>query len=144
MITNIGFMKQQMNYSPDEYSAVEIYLTKDQDQNSFATSLQKKLGNKFKVLTKFEQNTSLYQSMRLEKWFVYAVLTLILIIAAFNIVGALTMLVLEKRKDISVLMALGADKNMIRKNSSERAMVVPRAAPATPIFGKPKLPKIKR
>lgn len=115
VITNIGFMKQQMNYSPDEYSAVEIYLTKDQNQNSFATSLQKKLGNKFKVLTKFEQNTSLYHSMRLEKWFVYAVLTLILIIAAFNIVGALTMLVLEKRKDISVLMALGADKNMIRK-----------------------------
>ena len=46
---------------------------------------------------------------------VYAVLTLILIIAAFNMVGALTMLVLEKRKDISVLQALGADKQLIKK-----------------------------
>ena len=53
--------------------------------------------------------------MRLEKWFIYAVLTLILIIAAFNMIGALTMLVLEKRKDISVLQALGADKSLIKK-----------------------------
>ena len=53
--------------------------------------------------------------MRLEKWVIYAVLTLILIIAAFNMVGALTMLVLEKRKDISVLQSLGADKNLIKK-----------------------------
>lgn len=114
-ITNIGFLKQQMNYPADDYSAAEIYLTKDQNQQKFAEALQKKLGSSYKVLTKFEQNTSLYHSMRLEKWFVYAVLTLILIIAAFNIVGALTMLVLEKRKDISVLMALGANKHMIRK-----------------------------
>lgn len=113
-ITNIGFLKQQMNYGPDHYSAVEIYLNKGIDPPDFAKGLQKKLGTSFNVLTKFEQNTSLYHSMRLEKWFVYAVLTLILIIAAFNIVGALTMLVLEKRKDISVLMSLGADKKMIR------------------------------
>lgn len=53
--------------------------------------------------------------MRLEKWFIFAVLTLILIIAAFNMVGALTMLVLEKRKDISVLQSMGADKSLIQK-----------------------------
>ena len=53
--------------------------------------------------------------MKLEKWAIYAVLTLILIIAAFNMIGALTMLVLEKKKDISVLQALGADKNLIKK-----------------------------
>ncbi len=53
--------------------------------------------------------------MRFEKWATYAILTLILIIAAFNMIGALTMLVLEKRKDISVLQALGADRNLIKK-----------------------------
>ena len=58
---------------------------------------------------------SLYNSMRLEKWAIFAVLTLILIIAAFNMIGALTMLVLEKQKDISVLHALGANKNFIQK-----------------------------
>lgn len=115
VITNLAFMRQQMNYQSDEYTAAEIQLQPGANAGSFAENLQKTMGNNYKVLTKFEQNTSLYQSMRLEKWFIYAVLTLILIIAAFNIIGALTMLVLEKRKDISVLMAMGADKNMIRK-----------------------------
>jgi lipoprotein-releasing system permease protein len=53
--------------------------------------------------------------MKLEKWAIYAVLTLILIIAAFNMIGALTMLVLEKQKDINVLQALGADRTLIKK-----------------------------
>ncbi len=114
-ITNIAFIKQQMNLQPDEYSAIEIQLQKGENSSDFAKRLQNKLGEKFRVLTKFEQNTSLYHSMRLEKWFIYAVLTLILIIAAFNIIGALTMLVLEKGKDISVLMSMGANKGMIRK-----------------------------
>ncbi len=114
-ITNIDFVKQQMNYAQDEFSAAEISLTDPKTDGSFTEELQKQLGEKYKVLTKFQQNASLYQSMRLEKWVIYAVLTLILIIAAFNMVGALTMLVLEKRKDISVLQSLGADKSLIRK-----------------------------
>ena len=115
VITNIDFVKQQMNYGPDEYSALEISLLNPGKSDLFAGDLQKSLGIKYKVLTKFQQNLSLYNSMRLEKWIIYAVLTLILIIAAFNMIGALTMLVLEKRKDISVLQSLGADKNLIKK-----------------------------
>jgi lipoprotein-releasing system permease protein len=114
-ITNIGFVKQQLNYGTNEYSALEVFLTDPDRSARFAGDLQQKLGDKYKVLTKFQQNASLYNSMRLEKWIIFAVLTLILIIAAFNMIGALTMLVLEKRKDISVLQSLGADKYMIRK-----------------------------
>jgi lipoprotein-releasing system permease protein len=115
VLTNLPFMKQQMNYQPDEYSALEISLFNPDKSAEFTKTLQKTLGDKYKVLTKYEQNTSLYNSMRLEKWFIFAVLTLILIIAAFNMVGALTMLVLEKRKDISVLQSMGADKSLIQK-----------------------------
>jgi lipoprotein-releasing system permease protein len=114
-ITNLDFIKQQMNFQPDEFSALEISLINPEESEKFTETLQNTLGKNYKVLTKYEQNTSLYNSMRLEKWFIYAVLTLILIIAAFNMVGALTMLVLEKRKDISVLQALGADKQLIKK-----------------------------
>ena len=114
-ISNLGFMRQQMNYQPDEYSALEIALTDPSHTEDFIQTLQSLLGNHYKVLSRYEQNMSLYNSMRLEKWFIYAVLTLILIIAAFNMVGALTMLVLEKRKDISVLQALGADEMLILK-----------------------------
>jgi lipoprotein-releasing system permease protein len=115
VLTNLPFMKQQMNYQPDEYSALEISLLNSDKTKDFTKTLQNLLGDKYKVLTKYEQNTSLYNSMRLEKWFIFAVLTLILIIAAFNMVGALTMLVLEKRKDISVLQSMGADKTLIQK-----------------------------
>jgi lipoprotein-releasing system permease protein len=58
---------------------------------------------------------NLYNTMRLEKWAIYAVLTLILIIAAFNMVSALTMLVLEKKKDISVLQSMGGSRALIQK-----------------------------
>lgn len=115
VITNLAFMKQQMNYQHDEYSALEISLSNPGQSEEFAKTLRGKLTDHFRVLTKYQQNSSLYNSMRLEKWVIYAVLTLILIIAAFNMVGALTMLVLEKRKDISVLQSLGADSALIKK-----------------------------
>ena len=115
VITNIDFIKQQMNYAGNEYSAAEIALSDPAQTDDMTIALQKMLGDNYKVQTKYEQNTSLYTSMKVEKWAIYAVLTLILIIAAFNMISALTMLVLEKRKDISVLQALGADKSLILK-----------------------------
>jgi lipoprotein-releasing system permease protein len=53
--------------------------------------------------------------MQIEKWVIYGILSLILVVAAFNMIGALTMLVLEKQKDIAVLKAMGANKNLIQK-----------------------------
>jgi lipoprotein-releasing system permease protein len=114
-ITNIGFVKQQMGFAADEYSAMEIKLKEKADPNEEKNKIALLLGNNFKVQTKYEQNTSLYNTMKLEKWAIYGVLTLILIIAAFNMISALTMLVLEKRKDISVLQSMGAGEKSILK-----------------------------
>jgi lipoprotein-releasing system permease protein len=114
-ITNIGFVKQQMGFAADEYSAVEIKLKDKTDPKEASDALALLLGKNYKVQTKYQQNTSLYNTMKLEKWAIYAVLTLILIIAAFNMVSALTMLVLEKRKDISVLQSMGASNNSVLK-----------------------------
>lgn len=114
-ITNIDFVKQQMNFIADEYSAVEIKLSNTNALADIQQQLSLLLGTNYKIQTKYEQNTSLYNTMRLEKWAIYAVLTLILFIAAFNMISALTMLVLEKQKDISVLQSMGADKDMILK-----------------------------
>jgi lipoprotein-releasing system permease protein len=132
-ITNIGFVKQQMNYAPDEYSALEIYLTNPDQFDLFAKQIQNILGKKYKVVTKYQQNASLYRSMRLEKWIIYAILTLILIIAAFNMVGALTMLVLEKRKDINVLQSLGANNRLIKKIFLSEGVLLAVAGAATGI-----------
>lgn len=115
VLTNIDFVKEQMEFAADEYSALEISLIDPRETDDITKSLQNKLGKHYKVQTKYQQNASLYNSMRLEKWAIYAVLTLILILAAFNMISALTMLVLEKKKDISVLQSLGAHKNLIKK-----------------------------
>jgi len=114
-ITNIDFVKQQMGFGTDEYSAAEIKLKEKMNVEVAKTNLEKMLGTNFKIQTRFEQNANLYNTMRLEKWAIYAVLTLILIIAAFNMISALTMLVLEKRKDISILRSMGTTKTVIRK-----------------------------
>jgi lipoprotein-releasing system permease protein len=114
-ITNIDFVKQQMGFATDEYSAAEIKLNDNADLLNIQLQLGKLLGNTYKVQTKYEQNTSLYSTMKMEKWAIYAVLTLILFIAAFNMISALTMLVLEKQKDISVLQSMGAHNNLILK-----------------------------
>ncbi len=114
-ITNIAFVKQQMGFSTDEYSSVEVKLEHTANPADIKEQLSTLLGPSVTVQTKFEQNTSLYNTMKLEKWAIYAVLTLILLIAAFNMISALTMLVLEKQKDISVLQSMGADKSMILK-----------------------------
>jgi len=112
-ITNINFLKQQMALGPDEYSALEIKLTNAANPQSVQQGLINLLGPAFLIQTRYQQNTSLYRSTELEKWFIFAVLTLILIIATFNIISSLTMLVLEKQKDIAVLQSMGANKQRI-------------------------------
>ncbi len=114
-ITNIGFVKQQMGFAADEYSAVEIRLKENMDSKEEKEKLASLLGKNYKVQTKYEQNSSLYNTMKLERWAIFAVLTLILIVSAFTMVSALTMLVLEKRKDISVLQSMGAPRKSILK-----------------------------
>jgi lipoprotein-releasing system permease protein len=114
-ITNIDFVKQQMGFAVNEYSACEIKTTTGKDLHKIQSGLQLLLGKQYKVQTKFEQNQSLYTTMKVEKWVIYAVLTLILLIAAFNMISALTMLVLEKEKDISILQSMGASRRMILK-----------------------------
>ncbi len=114
-ITNIDFLKQQMGISENEFTATEIKLKPGADIEESKKTLQLLLGTNFKVQTRYEQNTNLYNTMKMEKWAIYAVLTLILIIAAFNMVSALTMLVLEKKQDIAILQSMGSSKDQVKK-----------------------------
>ncbi|MGF2414604.1 FtsX-like permease family protein [Ferruginibacter sp.] len=114
-ITNIDFVKQQMGLKPDEYSAVELKLNDKADVTLAKEKLTALMGKNYKVQTLYEQNMSLYNTMKMEKWIIYAVFTLILIVSAFTMVSALTMLVLEKQKDISVLQSMGASQSSILK-----------------------------
>ena len=101
--------------APDEYSGVEIALVNPDASSSVKKKLQLLLGENYRVQNKYEQNKSLYSVMNVERWAIYGIFVLIMIVAAFNMIGALTMLVLEKQKDISILHALGANRNFIQR-----------------------------
>lgn len=115
VISNLDFIRRQMGLDSNEYSALEVALTDPDAADKVKKNLEKILGPGYKVETRFEQNHALFSIMQIEKWVIYGILTLIMIIAAFNIVGALMMLVLEKQKDIHVLKALGASDRYIRR-----------------------------
>jgi len=113
-ITNLGFVKRMLVMDSNSYSGAEIAVTNESDVDNVRDALKTILGSNYLVQDRFEQNASLFGVMRIEKWIIYAILSLILIVAAFNMVGALTMLVLEKKHDITVLHALGASRNFIQ------------------------------
>jgi lipoprotein-releasing system permease protein len=114
-ITNLAFVKRMLGMDANLYSATEIAVMAGTDADDVRDEIKKELGKNYLVQNRFEQNAGLFSVMRIEKWIIYAILSLILVVAAFNMVGALTMLVLEKKQDISVLHALGASRNFIQK-----------------------------
>lgn len=114
-ITDLGFVKKLLGFNADEYTGVELAINADSDADDVKENLRQLLGKNYLVQTRYEQNRSLYSIMTAEKWFVYAVLVLIMFIFSFTIVSSLTMLVLEKQKDISILHALGGNNNFIQK-----------------------------
>ena len=115
VITNLAFVKRMLGLRSDEFSGAELALMDPLQAETLKAVLGKLLGAQYRVKTRYEQNQSLYNVMGTEKWVIYIVLTLILVVAAFNMVGALTMLVWEKQKDIQVLKALGASDGRVQR-----------------------------
>lgn len=124
VLTNLAFARAMLKWDPDEYSGVEISVTDPGKAGKVQEALQKLLGNHYQVLTRYEQNRSLYKVMTMEKWVIYAILVLILVVAAFNMIGALTMLVMEKQKDIQVLKAMGAHDGRVQRIFLSSGMLI--------------------
>ena len=115
VITNLDFIRSYVGYRQDQYSAVEIKLKPNVSASSVVPTLGSLLGEGYLVEDRYQQNKMLYNTIRLEKLAIYGIFSLILIVAAFNMLGALSMLVLEKKKDIQVLKAMGADQKLIQQ-----------------------------
>ena len=113
VFTNIDFLRYMLSMTPNQVSGLEIKI--NGSPQKIKTSIQNAIGKNFIVETRYEQNKNLYAVMQMEKWVIYGILSLILIVAAFNMIGALTMLVLEKQKDIAVLRAMGSSAGLIQK-----------------------------
>lgn len=114
ILAPLDFVRELLNYN-GQVSAIEIKLKPGADEAVAKRKISEMSGEGFSVQDRFGQNKFLYRVMRTEKWAVFAILSLILVIAAFNIIGSLSMLVIEKTKDIAILKTLGADNGMIRR-----------------------------
>lgn len=99
----------------DRISSVEIKFSGAADEKTVQKSVAKIFGAGFVVQNKYEQQELFYKVMKSERLAIFVILTLILIIASFNIIGSLTMLIIEKERDIGILKSLGADNSLIRK-----------------------------
>lgn len=113
MIVPIRFARELMGENK-LVSNIEINVRKGVKIDDFQADMEKLLGKDFIVKNRSRQNELLYKILNSEKWAIFLILTFVLIIAIFNIIGSLTMLVIDKRKDIAILTSLGADKSLIR------------------------------
>ena len=109
----IGFTRELLSYT-DQSTALELGLAPGADRENVRKQVKQIAGERFDVLDRFQQHELLYKIMKSEKWAVYLILTLILLIATFNIIGSLTMLIIDKKQDISILHSLGASSQAIR------------------------------
>ncbi len=114
IIVPIETMRDLLHYE-NEVSSVEIRTADGASVQKVADGLKERLGPDFKVLNRYEQNENLFKMMRYEKLAIYMILIFIIIIIAFNIFASLTMLVIEKKDDISTLKSLGATDSLVRR-----------------------------
>ncbi len=113
VITSLDFAQDLLEYD-DEISSIEISAKKDADLEQLADELTHFFGDDFNVKSRLEFNQLLYKTNKTEKWVTFLILVFILMIAAFNILSSLSMLIIDKKKDINTLTHLGASKKLIR------------------------------
>lgn len=110
----LDFAHELLEYN-NEISSIEIKTDASEEINKIQASVKKIFGKDFVVKNRLEQQAIFYKVMRSERLAIFIILSLILLIASFNIIGSLTMLIIEKERDIEILKSLGADNNLIRK-----------------------------
>ena len=113
-ITSLDFAQDLLSY-PNSISSLELSIDQNTDPTVVKESLQELLGSEWEVKTRRELNELIYKIFSSEKWFTFAILSLVLIISSFNIFGSLIMLVLDKKNDISILKSMGTTEQIIRR-----------------------------
>ena len=101
--------------SEKQASAVELGLAPDADIKRVQNEIQKILGDMFHVKNKYQQHDLIYKTMQSEKWAAYLILVFILVVASFNMLSSLSMLIIDKKDDLFILRSLGANSKLIRR-----------------------------
>ena len=114
MLVSLEFARELFQYDT-EVSSIELKLKDEADTDQVKRTLQQQLGEGFQVLDRYEQQSDTFRIMEVEKLISYIFLTFILLIACFNVIGSLSMLIIDKRADVVTLRNLGADNQLISR-----------------------------
>ncbi len=123
VIIPIEFARTLLEYK-DEVTSIELKAEKGVEIERLQKMVEETLGNKYRVLNRYQQNETLFRTMKSEKLAIGLILSLILIIASFNIIGSLSMLIIDKRNDVDTLRSMGADNDLIQKIFLAEGMLI--------------------
>lgn len=114
ILTSLSFARDLFQYET-EVSSIELRLAADADIKKVKSEIKQILGSDFLVQDRYEQQADTYRIMEVEKLISYVFLSFILLIACFNVIGSLSMLIIDKRNDVVTLRNLGADDQLITR-----------------------------
>lgn len=112
ILTSLSFARDLFQYDT-EVSSIELKLKSEADLDAVKANIAQSLGDDFVVRDRYEQQVDTYRIMEVEKLISYLFLSFILLIACFNVIGSLSMLIIDKRDDVITLRNLGADNQLI-------------------------------
>ena len=114
LLVPLRLAQQLLEYDERTVSAIELKVSAGTDVKQLKANLCKMLPETFVVQDKYEQQGEFYRIMKVEKWITYLILSFILLIAVFNIIGSLSMLIIEKKEDVSIFFNMGASQRQVR------------------------------
>lgn len=115
VLADIDFVRSLMAYGPDEVTALALSLTQPAHATRIKKQLQQLLGNNYTIKDRYEQKPLYYKIFRSERWGVFLILSLIVLIATLNLIASLSLLIINKRRDIATLRALGMQPRQLRQ-----------------------------
>ncbi|NQW37544.1 MAG: ABC transporter permease [Flavobacteriales bacterium] len=115
VFSSLAFAQELLNYAPNQISGIAIKLQSDVDPDKYVAFLQDKLGDSYKVKTRTQLNAVFYKMLNTENLVSYLIFTLIIIIAIFNVIGAIVMMILDKKENLKTLYNLGTPLHQIKK-----------------------------
>ena len=114
IVTSIAFARNLFGQQ-GMLSSLELRLKPGSDFDGVKRQMKKIAGDKYRVEDRYEQQADTYKIMRIEKYLAYVFLTFILVVASFNIIGSLSMLIIDKKEDVATLRNLGASNKQVSR-----------------------------
>lgn len=115
VLVSLELARELFEYNSATVSSLELKIAADADFRKTQQQIQTLLGNKYNVKDRYQQQESFFSIMKIEKWITFLILSFILLIASFNIIGSLSMLIIDKKNDIETLRNIGANNRLIKQ-----------------------------